>query len=230
MDGLLLGSVSAMWLGILTSISPCPLATNIAAMSFIGKELGSPGRVLLTGTAYTAGRTLAYTGLAALLLASVFAIPDTSFFLEMYMNKVLGPLLIVVGIVLLDVLPIAFSTACVTGKLESRLRSRGLAGAGVLGVVFALSFCPVSAALFFGSLLPLAARHGSAVALPSLFGIGTGLPVFAFAVLLALGAQWVGKAFQRLTRVEKWARRVTAAVLIVVGARLSLNYIFEVQI
>lgn len=230
MDGLLLGSASALWLGILTSISPCPLATNIAAMSFIGKELGSPVRVLLTGTVYTAGRTLAYTTLAALLLASAFAIPDVSFFLETYMNKVMGPLLIVVGVVLLDVIPIAFSTSCLTGKLETRLRSSGLVGAGLLGVLFALSFCPVSAALFFGSLLPLAVRHDSAVTLPSLYGVGTGLPVFAFAVLLALGAQWVGKAFQRLTRFEKWARRITAAVFIVVGIRLCLNYILEVQI
>jgi cytochrome c-type biogenesis protein len=230
MDGLLLGSASAIWLGILTSISPCPLATNIAAMSFIGKDLGSPVRVLLTGALYTIGRTVAYAALAALLLASVFAIPDVSFFLEMYMNKLLGPILIIVGILLLDVLPIAFSTSCVTGGIETRLRGSGLAGAGLLGMVFALSFCPVSAALFFGSLLPLAVRHSSAVTLPSLYGIGTGLPVFVFAVLIALGAQWVGKAFQRLSRFEKWARRITAAIFIIVGIRFCLNYIFEVQV
>jgi hypothetical protein len=230
MDGLLLGSASAIWLGILTSISPCPLATNIAAMSFIGKDLGSPGRMLLTGALYTAGRTLAYAALAALLLASVFAIPEVSFFLETYMNRLLGPILILVGVLLLDVVPIAFSASCVTGRLETRLRTLGLAGAGLLGMLFALSFCPVSAALFFGSLLPLAVRHGSAVTLPSLYGIGTGLPVFVFAVLLALGAQWVGKAFQRLARFEKRARRTTAAIFIVVGIRFCLNYIFEVEI
>ncbi len=230
MDGLLLGSASAMWLGILTSISPCPLATNIAAMSFIGKDLGSPARVLLTGALYTIGRTVAYAALAALLLASVFAIPDVSFFLETYMNKLLGPMLIIVGILLLDLIPIAFSASCVTDKVETRLRTSGLAGAGLLGMLFALSFCPVSAALFFGSLMPLAAHHGSAVTLPSLYGIGTGLPVFVFAVLLALGAQWVGKAFQRLARIEKWARRITAVVFIVVGIRFCLNYLFEVQV
>jgi cytochrome c-type biogenesis protein len=230
MDGLLLGSASAIWLGILTSISPCPLATSIAAMSFIGKDLGSPFRVLLTGTFYTIGRTVAYTALAALLLATVFAIPDVAFFLETYMNKLLGPILILAGILLLDVIPIAFAASCVTGRLETRLRSSGMAGAGLLGMLFALSFCPVSAALFFGSLIPLAARHGSAVTLPSLYGVGTGLPVFLFAVLLALGAQRVGKAFQRLARFEKWARRLTAAIFVVVGIHFCLNYIFEVQI
>lgn len=230
MDGLLVGSASAMWLGILTSISPCPLATNVAAMSFIGKDLSSPRRVLLTGALYTAGRTVAYSVLAALLIASVFAVPDASYFLETYMNKALGPLLILVGILLLDILPISFSTSCVTDKFEARLRTSGLLGAALLGMVFALSFCPVSAALFFGSLIPLAVNHGSTVALPSIYGIGTGLPVFVFAVLIALGAQGVGRAFHRLVRFEKWARRITAAVFIVVGIRFCLNYIFEVQV
>lgn len=230
MDGVLAGAASAMWLGILTSISPCPLATNVAAISFIGKSLGSPRRVLLTGLLYTLGRSIAYAALAALLLASVFAIPDVSFFLEMHMNKLLGPLLIVVGLLLLDLVPLSFPGSCVIERIERRFRTSGLWGAGALGMLFALSFCPVSAALFFGSLIPLAVKQGSAIGLPSIYGIGTALPVFGFAVLIALGAQWVSKAFKRVAQFEKWARRITAAVFIVVGTRYCLNYIFEVQI
>ncbi|MGA2325490.1 MAG: aromatic aminobenezylarsenical efflux permease ArsG family transporter [Bryobacteraceae bacterium] len=230
MDGVLAGAASAMWLGILTSISPCPLATNVAAMSFIGKSLSSPRRVLLTGLLYTLGRTIAYAALAALLIASVFAIPDVSFFLEMHMNKLLGPLLIVVGLLLLDLVPLGFPGSCVIDSIERRFRRSGLWGAGALGMLFALSFCPVSAALFFGSLIPLAVKQGSVIGLPSIYGVGTGLPVFGFAVLIALGAQWVSKAFKRVAQFEKWARRITAAVFIVVGVRYCLNYIFEVQI
>jgi cytochrome c-type biogenesis protein len=230
MDGVLAGAAAAMWLGILTSISPCPLATNVAAMSFIGKSLSSPRRVLLTGLLYTLGRTVAYAALAALLIGSVFAIPDVSFFLEMHMNKLLGPLLIVVGLLLLDLVPLSFPGSCAIDRIEGRFRRSGLWGAGALGMLFALSFCPVSAALFFGSLIPLAVKQGSTVGLPSIYGIGTGLPVFGFAVLIALGAQWVSKAFKRVAQFEKWARRITAAVFIVVGVRYCLNYIFEVQI
>ena len=222
--------LTAVWLGILTSISPCPLATNVAAMSFIGKDLGSPRRVLLTGLLYTAGRSLAYAVLAALLIASIFAIPDLSFWLSTYMNKLLGPILIVVGIVLLDVLPFRFATSCVTDTTGQRLGRSGPWGAGLLGVLFALSFCPVSAALFFGSLLPLAAKNGSSVLLPSAYGAGTGLPVFAFAILIAMGAQWVSKAFKKLVRFEKWARRVTGAIFVLVGVHYCILYIFEVQI
>ena len=230
MDDFLLGATSAMWLGILTSISPCPLATNVAAMSFIGRGIASPRRVVLTGVFYTLGRMLAYAALAALLISSVLAVPAVSFFLEMNMNKILGPLLIVVGLLLLEVLPFRFSTSLLTARIQSRVEHWGLLGAGLLGMIFAMSFCPVSAALYFGSLLPLAMAHGSAVALPSVYGIGTGLPVFGFAVLVALGAQRVSKAFNRLVEFEEWARRITGAVFILVGLKLVLNYIFEVQI
>lgn len=230
MENLAAGLAAALWLGILTSISPCPLATNVAAVSFIGKDVGSPFKVLLTGALYTIGRTAAYAALASLLIASLFAIYDVSFFLQRYMNKALGPILILAGIFLLDVIPIAFTTSCVTGGIEKKLRASGLAGAGLLGVVFALSFCPVSAALFFGSLIPLAVQHNSSIMLPSAYGIGTGLPVFVFAVLIALGSQRVGKAFHRLSRFEKWARRFTAAVFIVIGIKFCLNYIFGVYV
>ena len=230
MEGILLAAGSAFWLGILTSISPCPLATNVAAMSFIGKNLDSPRRVLLTGILYTLGRTVAYAALAALLVASVLAIPDVSFWLETYLNKALGPILILVGIVLLDLVRLSFSASCVNDNIQDRFQKSGLWGAGLLGMLFALSFCPVSAALYFGSLLPLAMKNGSAIGLPSVYGIGTALPVFVFAVLIALGAQWVGRAFNKLVRFEKWARRVTGVIFILVGIHFCLNYIFEVQL
>ncbi len=222
--------LTAVWLGILTSISPCPLATNVAAMSFIGKDLGSPRRVLLTGLLYTAGRSLAYAVVAALLIASVFAIPDLSFWLSTYMNKLMGPVLIAVGVILLDVLPLRFATSCVTEHSGQRLGKAGPWGAGLLGVLFALSSCPVSAALFFGSLLPLAAKNGSAILIPSAYGAGTGLPVFLFAILIAMGAQWVSRAFKQLARFEKWARRATGVIFVLVGVHYCLLYIFEVQI
>ncbi len=230
MEGYAVAALSALWLGILTSISPCPLATNIAAMSFIGRSVASPRRAVLTGAMYTAGRMFAYAALAALLISSVLAVPEAAFFLEMHMSRALGPVLIVVGLLLLDVLPWRFSGNFLAGRFQGAAERGGLLGAGLLGVVFALSFCPVSAALYFGSLLPLAMASSSAVALPSVYGMGTGLPVFAFAVLAALGAHRVGKAFNRIVQFERWARRITAVVFILVGIYFVLKYILEVQI
>jgi cytochrome c-type biogenesis protein len=220
--------LTALWLGILTSISPCPLATNVAAMSFIGKDLASPRRVLLTGVLYTLGRSLAYAVLAALLIASVFAIPDLSFWLSTYMNQFLGPVLIAVGIVLLGFVRIKFATSCVSDKAGERFGRSGSWGAGLLGILFALSFCPVSAALFFGSLLPLAVKNGSSVLLPSAYGAGTGVPVFVFAVLIALGAQSVGKAFRALAKIEWWTRRIAGGLFLAAGIYYALAFLFEV--
>jgi cytochrome c biogenesis protein CcdA len=112
--------------------------------------------------------------------------------------------------------------------MQKRFESWGIWGAGLLGVIFALSFCPISAALFFGSLIPLSVKSGSGLMLPALYGLGTGLPVLLFAVLIAFGAQWVGRAFNKLTQLELWIRRVTGGIFILVGIYYCLMYIFNI--
>lgn len=217
-----------MWLGILTSISPCPLATNIAAVSFIGKQFASAPRVALSGLFYVVGRMLAYLGLGSALVAGLLAAPQLSHFLQKSMNKILGPVLVLVGMVLLELLGLDVPGWTVGERVQARAGKGGLWGAGLLGIVFALSFCPVSAALFFGSLIPLSVTHGSGVVYPLLFGVGTGLPVIVFAMMIALGARSLGAMFRKLSRAELWARRITGAVFITVGIYYSLVHIFEV--
>jgi len=216
MHEFLLGVLSALWLGILTSISPCPLATNIAAVSFIGRRVGQTRVVFLTGLLYMLGRMLTYVVLGILLVTSVLSIPQVSHILQKYMNKVLGPILIFVGMILLELIRVNISGSGLSEKMQKRVEAGGIWGAGLLGVVFALSFCPISAALFFGSLLPLSVKYKSGFALPALYGLGTGLPVFLFAVLMAFGAQSVAKAFNRLTQLEWWVRRITGGIFILI--------------
>ena len=228
MNEFLLGTVSAVWLGILTSISPCPLATNIAAISFIGKRVKNPRHVLLSGLLYTLGRALTYVLLGVLLVTSLLSAPYVSHALQKHMNKALGPVLILVGMFLLDLLKFNFSVHGMSGAMRGRIEKMGLGGSALLGMLFALSFCPVSAALFFGSLVPLALKSRSSIALPSLYGVGTALPVVLFAFVIALGFGTVGRVFDRVTQLELWARRITGAIFIAVGAYLSLKYIFYV--
>ena len=214
---------SAFWLGILTSISPCPLATNIAAVSFISRNLGSSKKVLWSGLLYAAGRMLTYIAIAVLAVASLLSLPEVSFFLETNMHKIIGPLLIVVGIILLDVLPISFSASLVSSSVQEKAEKWGIWGSGVLGIVFALTFCPLSAALFFGSLIPLAIDGKSAVLMPSTYGFGTALPVIAFALVMVFSVKSIGKIFDKLTQVEKWVRKLTAIVFIGAGLYLLLK-------
>jgi cytochrome c biogenesis protein CcdA len=219
---------SALWLGILTSISPCPLATNIAAISYIGRRVGSSRQVFLTGLLYTVGRTLTYLGLAAVLVASVLSVPQVSLFLQKYMHLVLGPILIIVGMFLLGLIELDMGGKGMSGNLQKRVDAMGVWGALLLGIVFALTFCPTSAALFFGSLVPLSLKANSSVTLPAIYGVGTALPVMVFAVLLATSAQSVGKAYNVLAKIEWWARTLTGWVFILVGIYFSLKYVFQV--
>jgi len=222
--------ISAAWLGILTSISPCPLATNIAAVSYIGQRMARPGFVLLSGLLYAVGRMLAYAVLSGVLAASVLTIPQISNSLQTHMNKVLGPVLILTGMVLVDLLSLPVSGSRLSERLGNRAAAWGTWGAGVLGIVFALSFCPVSAALFFGSLLPLAVAADSHVLVPTVYGAGTAAPVVGVALLMGFGVQSLGKALNRMAKFEKVARLVTGVVFIAVGIYYSLVYVFEVNV
>jgi len=228
MSGLAVAALSALWFGILTSVSPCPLATNITAISFVGRRTGSPRGVLLSGLLYTIGRALVYTAIGVLLVMSLLFAPTVSLTLQMWMNKLLGPILILVGMVMLGLLRISFRGRGMSQRLQQRVERWGLLGALGLGALFALSFCPVSATLFFGSLLPLAVKHGSGVLLPFIYGIGTAIPVVIFAIVLAFGARWLGKLFERVTQVERWMRTATGVVFIGVGIYMSLVHVYRV--
>jgi cytochrome c-type biogenesis protein len=223
---MLASGATALWLGILTAISPCPLATNIAAVSYIGRDVGRSGRVVVSGIAYTLGRSLAYVGIAVLVVASLLTIPGVSWFLQEQANRILGPLLIVIGVLVLGWIRIPMPSLGIGEAMKKRAASGGVAGAGFLGMLFALSFCPVSAGLFFGSLIPLSVSARSPVALPALFGIGTGLPVLAVAIAVALGINLVGRTFDLLSRIERWARPVTGAVFILAGIFLVIGRFF----
>lgn len=226
MNDWLAGAGTALWLGVLTSISPCPLATNIAAVSYISRRVEKTQLALLSGLLYTAGRTLSCLVLGVVLSASVLAVPQLSHFLQKYMNMAMGPLLILVGMFLLELLTLPSGSGPGWGeKVQARADRLGVWGAGLLGIVFALSFCPTSAALFFGSLLPLTVKSGSPVIYPALYGIGTALPVLGFALVIAFGARSLGTAFRRVTAFELWARRITGAVFIAIGIWMSVRFI-----
>jgi cytochrome c biogenesis protein CcdA len=228
MEGTLAAWLSALWLGLLTSVSPCPLATNIVAVSYVSKGIGSPRRVLLAGLLYTAGRSLAYLILGALIVFSLLSVPAISEVVQKYTNKVLGPVLILAGMALLGLLRIPIPSFSVGEKVQRGAAGSGLGGAVLLGFVLALSFCPVSAALFFGSLVPLALKQQSGIGLPLIYGVGTGLPVLAFALALALGVRSVTGTLERVARIERWARMATGLVFIGVGVYYCLLHIFRI--
>jgi cytochrome c-type biogenesis protein len=222
----LLAAGTAVWLGLLTSISPCPLATNVAAVAFVSREGASPRRALGAGMVYALGRSAAYVALAAVAVFAVSRLLTVSTFLQTTLYSLVGPLLILIGMVLLDLIPIRLPGLRAPASVSERRGS--LWSAAGLGALFALSFCPVSAALFFGMLIPLAIRHESVLALPGLYGIATGVPVAAFAAAVSLGMGRVGAMFRAATTIERWIRPATGAVLIGIGIYETLRGIFHI--
>ncbi|MFO7753334.1 MAG: aromatic aminobenezylarsenical efflux permease ArsG family transporter [Desulfobacteraceae bacterium] len=222
---------SALWFGILTSISPCPLATNIAATTFIGKQIETRYSTLVAGAAYTGGRAAAYILICFIIVGGLYSIPGVSMFLQQYMNKVLGPLLIIAGLIIMGIIPLAVpQPGGMNSGFVHRLNRKGLLGGIFLGFIFALSFCPVSAALFFGSVVPLALKMESSVWLPMWYGIGTALPVIGFALILASGTRYASGFLRGLSVMERYLRRLTAAVFIGIGIYFTIVYLFGISL
>lgn len=215
---ILLGLSTALWLGILTSASPCPLATNIAAVSFLSKKITHPFLVFISGFSYTLGRMFAYAALGAAIIYSLLSVPVLAQFLQKYMSKALGPLLILSGLFLLEWIGIRLPGISLSEKHHNKLVESGAPGAFLLGFVFALALCPVSAALFFGSLIPLALNSRISIVLPFVYGLGTGLPVLLFAIAIALGVTSLSHWFHRITKIEYYTRRITGVIFVFVGA------------
>ena len=210
----------AFWIGMLTSLSPCPMATNVAAIGYLARNSHSRYLQLLAGLLYALGRALAYTLVGTVIAWGLLSAPVLSQFLQKHLGQLIGPLLVLVGMVLVGLLPGLPSFGTSGARLGKKVADMGLAGAGFLGFLFALAFCPVSAALFFGSLLPLAIQQKSIWLLPTVFGIGSALPVLVFGILLAMARQSATRAFGRLQQCDRWLLPTTGWLLVAVGLYL----------
>jgi len=209
--------LSAFILGLMTAISPCPLATNITATAFISKNISSKRKVFLSGLLYSLGRGFSYTAIGLILYfgASKFHIAR---FFNQNGEKFLGPLLIIIGLIMLNVIKLSFfGKSNFQERLSEKFKDKGLLGSFLIGVIFALAFCPYSGALFFGMLIPTTIASADGLYLPIVFAFGTGLPVILFTYLLAFTADKVGIFYNKITKIEKVMRTITAVVFILTG-------------
>ena len=210
--------LSALFLGLLAAISPCPMATNIAAIAYVSRRVTDRRYAVMTAALYTLGRMISYSVLGILIIMAGLEIPGLASFLQDFGEEILGPLLIIVGLIMLNINRLSFSLG--GGKLSSiggKVADLGMIGGLLLGILFALAFCPYSAVLFFGVLIPLALKTTGGVTLPAVFAIGTGLPVLVFGMLLSIGVSRVSTWLNALTRVEKIIRVVVSIIFIGIG-------------
>ena len=218
--------ITAFLLGLLTAISPCPLATNITAIGFISKDIGNRNKIFLGGLLYTLGRVVAYTVLGIILI-SILKEGSSMFSLQKGISKygeiLIAPVLIFVGVFMLfgDRLNLPKFGFSGTGKAE---KLKGNLGSLLLGVLFALAFCPTSGIFYFGMLMPMSATETGGYLLPVVYAIATGLPVILVAWVLAYSVAGLGKLYNRIQVFEKWFRKVVAILFIAVGIYYAVMY------
>ena len=217
------GLIAAGWLGILTSISPCPLATNIAAVSYLGRRMHSRRMAVLGAMGYAAGRTAIYVVIGLVVGWGISSSPRLSAFLQGNIGPFVGPVLIVVALVLLGWIRLPLDFRAGGQKTAEQLASLGVAGEFLIGALFALTFCPVSAALFFGTLIPLALASTSPLPPLVAFGVGTSVPVAAISVSVALG---LGSSGKMLATIHGWQgalQNLTATLILLIGIYLTVT-------
>jgi len=214
-------ALSAFLLGILTSISPCPLATNITAVAFISREINIPRHTVLSGLFYTLGRGISYTLLAVFIYFGYSSFQIAQIF-QGWGDKVLGPVLILIALIMFGAIKFNLNKGKKSlEKIKLWLSGKGYLGSLALGMLFAFAFCPYSGVLFFGLLMPLTLKSQGGLLLPLVFALGTGLPVIIFSFLIAFSMKTVGKAFRSVSKIEKWLRYAVATIFLATGIYYS---------
>ncbi len=219
--------IYAFILGLMTAISPCPLATNITAVAYISKDIENKKKIFVNGLIYTLGRAISYTLIGLILFFGASKFEISKLFSSSGENF-LGPLLIIIGILMLDIIRIKFpSFGKLTEKMQIKSKKGSRLSALLLGIVFALAFCPYSGVLYFGMLIPMTISSSTGLYLPIIFAIATGLPVIIIAYLLAFSVSSIGNFYKKIQVFQKWFNRIVAIIFILVG--LYYVYIFYIQ-
>lgn len=215
--------IAAFFIGLMTAISPCPLATNITAIAYTSKKIGNSKQTVLVGIVYTIGRMVVYIGIAAIIVWIGISTFSISMALQKYGKLLLGPLLLIFGILMLNIFNISIgkSSERIT-KFKDYLSEKGLIGSLLLGMLFALAFCPISGVFYFGMLIPLALQNSDPILIPSIFAIATGLPVIIFSLILVFSVSKIGEVLRKVQIFEQWMRKAVAVIFIIVG----VYYIF----
>jgi cytochrome c-type biogenesis protein len=217
--------LSAFLLGLMTAISPCPLATNITAIGFISKDIENRNRVFYNGLFYTMGRAITYTTLALIIFLGVDQFKFSGFF-QKYGEKFIGPLLVILGLFMLDIIRINFPGVERLTSGKNKKTKWSYFDAVLLGLTFALAFCPYSGVLYFGMLVPMTVTSASGLYLPLIFALATGIPVIILAWLLAYSISGVGTVYNKIKSFELWFRRIIAVLFIVVGIYYIIRIYF----
>jgi cytochrome c-type biogenesis protein len=215
----------ALILGLLTAISPCQLATNIIAIAYIGKDISNKQRIFANGLFYALGNAIGYSSIGLILFfgASKFHV---SKILVSNGNMIMSLFLIITGVLMLDLIKMRLPTfEKITEKIKNRQNKGNKLNAALLGFLFAVTFCPYNAVIFFGMLIPLTITSVYGLYLPLVYSLASGFPVIVIAWLLAFSISGIGNFYDKIRVFQKWFNRVVAGIFIAIGLYFFLNKI-----
>jgi len=213
----------------MTTISPCPLCTNITAIGYLSKDVSSKRQIIVNGLMYALGKIVAFTGLALIFIVGGSVLPTQHFF-ETYGEMLLGPFLIVGGLFMLEFFKFHshgsehHSKESFSQRIINKAKSGSASWSFVLGIIFSLAFCPYSGVLYFGGLIPLTLSEPMGILLPVVFAIATGLPVLVISWVIAFSFSKVGKVYNKIQTFETGLRKTTAEIFILVGIYVFIEY------
>jgi cytochrome c-type biogenesis protein len=221
-------AATALALGTWTALQPCPMAANLAAISYLGRRTDRPAKVLWAGLLYALGQATAYVALAIIVIGGLVSTWRLSTFLQENITLTLGPIWILTGMLLLDLIHLPLRGSTIGSKWQDRIAVWGIWSAFPLGVALALAFCPASATCFFVSLMAIAATSPSRIVLPAIYGLGAALPAVICALLIAFGARVAGKVWHLSDQIQRGIRRVGGVLLLLMGIHYSIQFNFDV--
>jgi len=220
--------LTAFILGLMTTISPCPLCTNVTAIGFLSKNVKNKQQIIVNGLMYALGKIIAFTALASVFVLGGSVLPTQHFF-ETYGEMLLGPFLILGGLFMLEFFHFHHHTSKhhSSGSYSDRIIGKSKSGSTtwslLLGIIFSLAFCPYSGVLYFGGLIPLTLADPAGLLLPVIFAVGTGLPVIIVSWILAYSVSGIGSFYNKIQVFEVWFRRITAVIFILVGIYIVIE-------
>ncbi len=213
--------IAALLLGIMTSVSPCPLTSNLAALAMLSKKASTHSAAGAASLAYSLGRSVVYVIAAALVgFAGAFAFAVLAP-LQAYSSLILSIIFAVCGLLLLEKIRLSFRL--VESETLRSLTDKGVAGAFALGAGLALVFCPVSAALFLGGVVPLTISAKDWLLVPAIYGIGTALPVVLFSQAVVLAKKRSG-ALESVKGAAGAAKALMGALFLLGSAYYLLDF------
>ncbi len=217
--------LSALFLGIMVAVAPCTIASNVSVIGFLMRERQNKRKVFLNGAVYTLGRTVAYglLGTAIFYFAGGLKIGEL---LQHSVGKIIGPLFILVGFLMLDLVHIhGLADKCQRWLDVKKFQKRNWSAFG-MGLLLAFAFCPYCAAIYFGMLIPFSFTVSHGVALPWIFGIGAAVPVFITIGVIAFSYNRLYKLYNKLQKFEIWFRRILGVLFILSGMLFVVEYCF----